>query len=56
MFILCNKKGLLKHYYQKYGVFTVAAAIIFLSYKKKLIVAATEVLEYGQQLNGNGLP
>ena len=45
------------HYYQKYGVFTVtAAAINFLSYKKKIIVAATEVLEFGQQLNGNGLP
>jgi len=51
MFSLCNKKGLLKHYYQKYGVFTVAAAINFLSYEKKLIVAATEVLEFGQQLS-----
>ena len=38
------------HYYQKYGVFTVAAAINFLSYEK-LIVAATEVLEFGQQLS-----
>ena len=51
MFSLCKKTGLLKHYYKKYGVFTVAAAINFLSYEKKLIVAATEVLEFGQQLS-----
>ena len=35
----------------KYGVFTVTAATNFLSYQKKLIVAATEVLKFDQQLS-----
>ena len=35
----------------KYGVFTVVAATNFLSYEKKLIVAATEVLKFHQQLS-----
>ena len=34
----------------KYGVFTVTAVTNFLSYQKKLIVAATEVLKFDQQL------
>ena len=50
MLILCNKK-IFEALLSKYGVFTVTAAANFFSYQKKLIVAATEVLKFDQQLS-----
>ena len=35
----------------EYGAVTIAAANTFLSYEKKLFVAATEVLKFDQQLS-----
>ena len=49
MLILC-KKIIFEALLPKYGVFTVTAAANFLSYQK-LIVAATEVLKFDQQLS-----
>ena len=45
------KKIIFEALLSKYGVFTVTAATNFLSYQKKLIVAATEVLKFDQQLS-----
>ena len=50
MLILC-KKMIFEALLSKCGVFTVTAATNFLSYQKKLIVAATEVLKFDQQFS-----
>ena len=50
MFNICEKR-ISEALLSKCGVFAVAAAINFKSYEKKLVVTATEVLNFDQQLS-----